>query len=65
MSDESIKHPSRSTNIPNPLWYYVGTKTRVKLKGCCLIQDKISFIHGKIVNSYLINIVCLWDKQKF
>ena len=30
---------------------YFGTKTRVEFKGSCLKQDKITFNHGKIVNT--------------
>ena len=47
MSDESIKPPSTSTNILNPLLNYVGTKIRVEFKGSCLKQDKISLNHEK------------------
>ena len=54
MSDESIKPPSTSTNILNPLLNYVGTKIRVELNESCLKQDKISFNHGKIVNIYIV-----------
>ena len=54
MSDESIKPPSTSTNILNPLLNYVGTKIRVEFKGSCLKQDKVSFDHGKIVNIYIV-----------
>ena len=47
LSDESIKPPSTTNNILNPLLDYVGTKTRVEFKGSCLKQHKISFNHGK------------------
>ena len=53
MPDESIKPPSTTNNILNPLLDYVGTKTRVEFKGGCLKQDKISFDHGNIVNIYI------------
>ena len=33
---------------------YSGTKTRVELSGSCLKQDKITYIHGKIVNIYIV-----------
>ena len=33
---------------------YLGNKTRVKFKGSCLKQDKITQDHGKIVNIYLV-----------
>ena len=35
LSDGSIRSPSRSNNILNPLLGYVGTKTRVEFKGSC------------------------------
>ena len=35
LSDESIKSPSTSNNMLNPLLDYVGTKTRVEFKGRC------------------------------
>ena len=54
MSDKSIKPPSKTNSIPNLLLDYVGTKTRVEVKGSCLKQDKISFDHGKIVNIYIV-----------
>ena len=46
MSDESIKPPSTTNNICNPLLDYVGTKARV---------DKISFDHGKVVNIHSVH----------
>ena len=54
MTDESIKPPSTTNNVLNPLLDNVGTKTRVWFKGSCLKQDKISFGHGKIVNIYIL-----------
>ena len=33
---------------------YVGTKIRVKFRGDCLKQEKITFNHGKIVNIYIV-----------
>ena len=50
----SIKPPSTSTNILNPLLNYVGTKIRVEFKGSCLKQDEISFTQEKIVNIYIV-----------
>ena len=32
----------------------MGTKTRVKFRGSCLKQDKITYTHGKIVNIYIV-----------
>ena len=41
LSDESIKPPSTSNNILNPLLNYVITKIKVGFKGSYLKQDKI------------------------
>ena len=38
----------------NPLLDYVGNKLRVKFNWDCLKQEKITFNHGKIVNSYIV-----------
>ena len=54
MSNESIRAPTTSNNITNPSLNYVGSKIRVKFKGSCLKQDKISFNHEKIVNIYIV-----------
>ena len=34
----------------NPQLSYLGTKTRLELRGSCLKQDKITFNNEKIVN---------------
>ena len=52
LSDESIRPPTTSNKIFNPLVDYVGTKIRVKFNGDCLTQEKITFNDGKIVNIY-------------
>ena len=54
LSDESIKPPTTSNKVLNPLVDYVGTKIRVKFNGDCLKQEKITFNHGKIVNIYIV-----------
>ena len=41
-SDESIKPPSTSNKMLNTSVNYVGTKARVKFKGDCLKQEKVS-----------------------
>ena len=43
----SIKPPSTSTNILNPLLNYVGTKIRVEFKGSCLKQDEFHLLKKK------------------
>ena len=46
LSDERIN----SIKTPNYSITNYGTKTRVKLNGSCLKQDKITFNHKKVVN---------------
>ena len=41
LSNESIKPPSTTNNILNPLLGYVGAKTKVEFKRSCLKQDKV------------------------
>ena len=52
MSDEIIKLPTTSDNSLGPESF--GTKSRVKLNGSCSDQDKSTFNHGKIVNTYIV-----------
>ena len=47
LSDESIKPSSTSNKVLNPLLNYVGTKVRLKFRGDCLKQERISFDHEK------------------
>ena len=54
LSGESIKAPITSNKIFNPSQDYVGTKARLNFSGDCLKQEKITFNHGKIVNSYIV-----------
>ena len=54
LSDESIKPPITSNKVLNPLLDYVDTKIRVKFRGDCLKQEKVTFNHGKIVNIYIV-----------
>ena len=44
-SDERIKPSTISDNSLAPSLSYIGTKTRIKLEGQCLKQDKITFTH--------------------
>ena len=55
LSAESIKPPTTSDNSLKPILSYYGTKTRVKFTGSCLKQPKISYIHGKVVNIYIVD----------
>ena len=54
MPDQSIKAPTTSIKMLNPLLDYVGNKIKVELKGDCLKQEKSAFNHGKIVNIYIV-----------
>ena len=54
LSDESFKPPATSDNSLNPALNYYGTKTRVKFTRSCLKQPKISYTHGKVVNTYIV-----------
>ena len=54
MSDGCIKYPTTSNKMINPSLDFVGTKGRVKFNGDCLKQEKITFNHGKIVNTYIV-----------
>ena len=53
-SDEIIK-PPKPNKILNPSLDYIGTKTRVKINGDCLKQEKITYTHGKIVNIFTVS----------
>ena len=57
MSNKSIKPPYTTNDVFNLLLDSFRTKTRVEFKGSCLKQEKISFDHGEVVNTY-----SLWSK---
>ena len=54
LSDQSIKPPTTSNKMLNPLVDYVGTKIRVKFNGDCLKQEKIIFNQVEIINIYIV-----------
>ena len=54
LSDESIKPPATSDNSLSPLIDYFGNKIRLKFKGDCLKQDKVTYTHRKTVNIYIV-----------
>ena len=54
LSDESIKPPTTSDNSLSPLIDYFGNKIRLKFKGDCLKQDKVTYTHRKTVNIYIV-----------
>ena len=45
LPDESINPPTTSDNSLVRALSYFGNKTRVKVDGSCLKQDKVTFIH--------------------
>ena len=53
MSNESINPPFTPNNIHSPLFSYAGTNTIIKVNES-LIQDKITYTDGKIVNIYTV-----------
>ena len=61
MSNEIIKPPASSNNGLAPSLANVGAKIRVKCDGSCLKQDKVTFTHGKTVNSYIVYDINLWN----
>ena len=63
LSDEIIEPISTSNNSLAQRLSYVGNKIRVKLDGCCLKQDKITFTHGKAVNIYIVYEINFWDHE--
>ena len=54
LSDESIKTPTTTNKMLNPLVDYVSTKIRVKFNGDCLKREKFTFNQVKIVNIYIV-----------
>ena len=54
LSDETIKPPAMSDYSLNPKVSYYGAKARLEFRGSFLKQDKSTFNHGKIVNSYIV-----------
>ena len=53
LSDEKINSSKTPNHSITPNLDYYGTKIRVKFRGNCLKQDKITFRHKKIGNIYI------------
>ena len=53
LSDENVTAPNTIDYSLNSQLSYLGTKTRVGFKGSCSKQDKVTFVHGKVVNIYI------------
>ena len=54
LSDENITAPTTNNYSLNPQLSYLGTKTRKVFNRICLKQDKITYDHGKLVNTYIV-----------
>ena len=54
LSSESITPPSAPNNFLNPSLNYLDAKIRVRFRESCLKQPKISYIHGKVANIYIV-----------
>ena len=54
LSDERINFIKKTDCVITPKLNYYGTKARVEFKGSCFKQDKITFTHGKIINTCIV-----------
>ena len=54
MSDEGIKPSATSDNSLTPILNYYEPKIKVSFDKSCLIQDRLTFNHGKIVNIFIV-----------
>ena len=54
LSNEIVKHPVTFNNSLAPAVNYISTKTQVKFDDSCLKQDKVTFIHKKVENIFLV-----------
>ena len=55
LSNESIKPPSTPNNFLTPSLSYLGSKIKAKSIGSCLKQNKVTYTHKKIVNTYIVS----------
>ena len=54
MSDERLDSITASKYKISPELSFYGTKAKVEFNGSCLKQDKVTYIHGTIVNIYIV-----------
>ena len=54
LSNEIITAPSASNKFLNPSLEYLRVKLKVRFSGSCLIQNAITYNHGKSVNIYMV-----------
>ena len=54
LSAETTNPPATSDNILTPRLNYYGDKVRVEFTGSCLKQSTISYVHGKVINIYIV-----------
>ena len=53
-SNEAINSNTASNHSITPELSFYGTKTRVEFNGSCLKQNKVTYNHGAIVNTYIV-----------
>ena len=54
MSDERLNSNTASNYTITPELRFYGTKTRVEFNGSCLMQDKVTYNHEKIVSICIV-----------
>ena len=54
LSGEKLDSVTASNHKNTPELSFYGCKTRVEFNGSCLKQGKVIYIHGKIVNIYIV-----------
>ena len=54
MSDERLNSNTASNYTITPEFRFYGTKTRVEFNGSCLMQDKVTYNHEKIVSICIV-----------
>ena len=54
LSGKRINSIKTSNHSVTPSLDYYGTKTRLEFNGSCLIQDKVTFNHKKVVTIYIV-----------
>ena len=54
LSDESIKYPSTPNSFLNPKLSFYVDKMGVICSESCLKQDKVTYTHGKIVDTHIV-----------
>lgn len=58
-SDKSIKPPVASNQNPAPGSNYINTKSKIKFYRTCLKQDKVTFTHQQLADTYTVYVIDL------